>query len=158
MGELPFKRRAQSCLRKYAPAAGPEDQGLCLLQIRVSHLAHGAPLLRREIGLATQDALAVLLARGLRSIDLLGDGGPACFLVALPCIQAAAARMVAERLCALLLDSQARDASGTMLSLQVVVTMAAAVPGQALDAVWARLAGTPVTLSRGQRHLVHWVD
>lgn len=158
LAEAQFKRQAAARQQARSVATAWPDLGLCLLEVQIEQRQIGTPGPGKAPDLPTMDRVGRVLAQGLRAVDLLGDGGPGRFLIVLSEVNARSARMAAERLCALILDAQHRDAGGTVMSLQVAVAMAAAPPGQDLDATWTRLHLAPVSLPRGQRHHVKQLD
>jgi GGDEF domain-containing protein len=158
LNESQLKRRASAWLDRQAAQRVGSDAGVCLLEIRVHCLRGGPRAMSAAISPRTQRLVGGLLRRALRGHDLLGQAGPGRFLVALPDVNSAAARMVSERLSAWVLEGQPRDADGNLLSLGVVVVWCAVAPGQDLAAAWGRLGGAVVDIPRGQRHRVLQVD
>ena len=158
LNESQLKRRASAWLRQQALERGASNTGVCLLEIRVHSLRGGPRAVSAAIAPRTQRLVGGLLRKALRGHDLLGEAGPGRFLVTLPGVNSAAARIVAERLSAWVLEGQPRDADGKLLSLGVVVVWCAPAPGQDLAAAWGRLGGAVAEIPRGQRHWVQQVD
>jgi GGDEF domain-containing protein len=102
--------------------------------------------------------LGQVLGKGLRAGDLLGARQTGQFMLVLPGATPSAARMVAERLCALVQDAQLRDQAGHLLSLQMVVVVGGMPADAPLTQAWPRLATALSALSLDRRCRVLLLD
>lgn len=122
--------------RRTLPPTG--EVPACVLLIDIDHFKRVNDEHGHEVGDQALSAVAAALRQGLREGDLLARWGGEEFLVLLPGLGVNAARMVAERLRALVLASPVRvGEGGVWLPLSVSVGLAPWRPAEDFDAAVA---------------------